>query len=368
LSEVKLFFGPQHPGMHGNASVHLYVEGDLVKKARLVPGMLHRGFEKSMENHTWMGNLALIPRVCVAEPDINEMVFAQGLETIAEVEIPERAHYIRMVIMEMTRILAHMMSLGALASPTGLYTANQWMQADRNNIQDLFEAITGHRIYHMYIVPGGVRKELPQGIETRILDFFTEFERRMPEYHALIFENPTIQARLKDNIMLPEFVVWELGVTGIGMRSAVGKPYDVRKVTPYARYDKVDFEVPVATYSDAYTRSVMKYYEIKESIRIIRQAFDMMPQGKVNVKIAPGNALKWTLPKGQTYSAVESARGEFGYYIVSDGKTQPYRIAVRGASFPQGFLGVERYMPGVRLDDAPLWYDTMGICTPEIDR
>lgn len=368
MSEVKLFFGPQHPGMHGNASVHLYIEGDTVKKARLVPGMLHRGFEKSMENHTWMGNLALIPRVCVAEPDINEMVFAQGVEAIAEIDIPERAHYIRMIIMEMTRILAHMMSLGAVASPTGLYTVNHWMQADRNDMMDIFEEITGHRVYHMYIVPGGVRKELPPGIEKRVLDYFTEFERRIPEYQALVFENPSILARLKDNILLPAEVVWELGVTGIGMRSAVGKPYDVRKVTPYARYDKVEFEVPTATYSDAYTRSIFKVLEIVESIKIIRQAFGKMPGGKVNVKIAPGNALKWTVPKGQTYSAVESARGEFGYYIVSDGKTRPYRIAVRGASFPQGFLGVERYMPGVRLDDAPLWYDTMGICTPEIDR
>lgn len=368
LSEVKLFFGPQHPGMHGNASVHLYVEGDVVKKARLVPGMLHRGFEKSMENHTWAGNLALIPRVCVAEPDINELVFAQGVETIAEIEVPERAHYIRMIIMEMTRILAHMMSLGAIGSPTGLYTANQWMQADRNQILDLFEAITGHRVYHMYIVAGGVRKELPKGIEKRLLRFLEDFERRMPEYHALIFENPTIQARLKDNIMLPDWVVWELGVTGIGMRSAVGKPYDVRKVLPYARYDQVEFDVPVSTYSDAYTRTVMKYYEIIESMKIIRQSIDLMPEGKVRVPVAPGNALKWVLPKGQTYSVIESARGEFGYYMVSDGKTHPYRIAVRGASFPQGFLGIDRYMPGVRLDDAALWYDTMGICTPEIDR
>jgi len=365
MKEVKLFLGPQHPGMHGNASVHLYVEGDTVKKARMIPGMLHRGFEKSMENRNWINNIGLIPRVCVAEPDPNEMVFAMGVETLAGIDIPERAHYIRMVIMEMTRILAHTLSLSGLGSATGLYTIGQWMQADRNTIMEIFEVITGHRIYHMYIVPGGVRKDLPAGVYKRLLDFMKDFESRLPEYEDLIFHNPTIRNRLIDTIVLTEDMVWDLGVTGIGMRSATGRPYDVRKITPYARYDKVEFHVPIESYSDAYTRSIFK---IRESIGIIRQALDMMPEGKVRVPISRGNALKYMVPEGQTYSAIESSRGEFGYYMVSDGKTNPYRINVRGASYPQGLLGVEKYMPGTRFEDAALWLDTMGVCVPEIDR
>lgn len=368
LKEVKLFLGPQHPGMHGNASVHMYVEGDIINKSRLVPGMLHRGFEKSMENRTWMNNIGLIPRVCVVEPDINEMCFAQGAETLSEIEVPEKAHYIRMLILELARISIHLMSLGGIGGPTGLYTAMYWAQADRDLILDIFEAITGHRIYHMYIVPGGVRKDLPVGIEALIRKTLDDLERRMPEYDDLIFKNPTIQARIVDTIMLPESVVWDLGVTGIGMRSATGQPYDVRKVTPYARYDKVEFDVPTATNSDAYTRMKLKYMEVFQSIRIIRQVLDAMPEGKPNVRISRGSALKWTVKAGQTYSCVESSRGEFGYYIVSDGKTEPYRVSVRGASYPQGLLGIEKYMPGTRLDDAPLWFDTMGICSPEIDR
>lgn len=368
MKEVKLFLGPQHPGMHGNASVHLYVEGDTVKKARMIPGMLHRGFEKSMENRNWINNIGLIPRVCVAEPDPNEMVFAMGVETLAGIDIPERAHYIRMVIMEMTRILAHTLSLSGLGSATGLYTIGQWMQADRNTIMEIFEVITGHRIYHMYIVPGGVRKDLPAGVYKRLLDFMKDFESRLPEYEDLIFHNPTIRNRLIDTIVLTEDMVWDLGVTGIGMRSATGRPYDVRKITPYARYDKVEFHVPIESYSDAYTRSIFKLHEIRESIGIIRQALDMMPEGKVRVPISRGNALKYMVPEGQTYSAIESSRGEFGYYMVSDGKTNPYRINVRGASYPQGLLGVEKYMPGTRFEDAALWLDTMGVCVPEIDR
>ena len=368
MKELKLFLGPQHPGMHGNASVHVYVEGDVIKKSRLLPGMLHRGFEKSMERRTWMNNIGLIPRICVVEPDTNEAVFAMGVETLANVEVPERAHYIRMIILELARMSIHLMGLGGIGGPTGLYTAMYWAQADRDMILDLFEEITGHRIYHMYIVPGGVRKDLPVGIEKKILDFLNDFEKRIPEYDDLIFNNKTIIARTKDNIMLPAEVVWELGVTGVGMRSATGKPYDVRKVNPYARYDKVDFEVPVATYSDAYTRLKLKFQEVYQSMRIIRQCIDMMPSGKVRTKVASGSALRWRIPKGQVYSTVESNRGEYGYYIVSNGETKPYRVAVRGASFPQGLLGIEKYLPGTRIDDAPLWVDTMGVCSPEIDR
>lgn len=368
MKEVKLFLGPQHPGMHGNSSVHMYVDGDIIKRSYLLPGMLHRGFEKSMERRTWMNNIALIPRICVPEPDTNEMVFAMNIEALANIKVPERAHWIRMLILEMARLSAHLMAFGGIGGPTGLYTAMYWAQADRDSILTLFEEITGQRIYHMYIVAGGVRKDLPKGIEKKILDFVNDLERRLPEYEDLVLNNPTVQARTVDNIMLPAEVVWELGVTGIGMRSATGKEYDVRKVTPYARYDKVDFVVPTATYSDAHTRLTLKYQEIYQSIRIIKQVLDMIPGGKVRAKVSDGSALRWRVPAGQVYSAVEASRGEYGYYTVSTGDIMPYRVAVRGASFPQGLLGIEKYLPGHRIDDAALWFDTMGICSPEIDR
>lgn len=368
VKELKLFLGPQHPGMHGNTSVHMYVDGDIITKSRLLPGMLHRGFEKTMENRTWMNNIGIIPRICVVEPDINEMVFAQGAEKLANIDIPERAHYIRMLILELARISIHLMAIGGCGGPTGLYTAMYWAQADRDKILEIFEAITGHRIYHMYIVIGGVRKELPKGIEKKILDFLADLESRMPEYDDLIYKNRVMLARLQDTCMLTEAAAREMGVTGIGLRSCANRPLDVRKTTPYARYDKVEFDVPVSDYSDAYTRLRLKYLEVFQSIHIIRQIFDMMPEGKVNVRALDGSALRWEVPKGQYYSVVESSRGEYGYYMVSNGGTHPYRIAVRGASFPQGTLGVEKYMPGTRIDDAPLWFDTMGICSPEIDR
>ncbi len=369
MKEVKLFLGPQHPGMHGNYSVHMYVDGDIINKARPTPGFLHRGFEKIMERRLWMGNLALIPRICVLEPDINEMVYAMGIENLANVEVPERAHWIRMIILEMARLAIHMMELGGIGGPTGMYTAAYWAIAQRDLLLDIFEEITGARVYHMYIVPGGVRKDLPEGTIERLSDLLDKYEEVLPEFRDLILENPIIHTRTKDNILLPEDVVWELGVTGIGMRSATGKQYDLRKVKPYARYDQVEFEVPTATYSDALTRLHIKYQEMFQSISIIRQAIAKMPQeGPVRAEIAPGNAIKWRVPAGMVYAAVESNRGEYGYFIVSDGKEMPYRIAVRGASYPQGLLGIEKYLPGHRIDDASIWMSTMGVCPPEIDR
>ncbi len=368
MKQMKLFLGPQHPGMHGNASVHMFVDGDIIKKSYLLPGMLHRGFEKQMERKLWVQNISLIPRVCVPEPDINEMAFAQGVEKLLNLEVPERAHWIRMIILEMARISSHLMSYGGLGGPTGNYTIMYHAHADRNSMLDIFEKITGARVYHQYIVIGGVRQDLPKGIEKDLHEFMDSLESRIEEYRDLGVNNPSIIVRVKDTIMLPEEVVWELGVTGIGMRSAVNKPYDLRKVLPYARYDQVEFDVPVSDYSDARSRLDIKLKELIQSIRIIRQCFEKMPEGPVRVKPGRGQSMRWTVPKGYAYSPVESSRGEFGYYVVSNGGTHPYRVGVRGASYPQGLLGIEKYLPGTRIDDAALWVDTMGVCSPEIDR
>lgn len=368
MRQMKLFLGPQHPGMHGNASVHLYVDGDIIKKSFLLPGMLYRGFEKAMERHSWVNNISLIPRVCVVEPDINEMAFAMGAEKLLGIEVPERAHWIRMIMLELARLSIHLMAYGGLGSPSGNYTLMYHAHADRNTILDIFEKISGHRIYHQYIVPGGVRKDLPKGIEKDIHAFLNDLESRYEEYRDLGVENPSIVARIKDTIMLPEAVVWELGVTGVAMRSAVGKAYDLRKVMPYARYDQVEFEVPTSDYSDARARIDIKLKEVVQSIGIVRQCLAKMPEGPVRVPMARGQSMRWTIPKGYVYSCVESSRGEFGYYMVANGGTHPWRVGVRGASYPQGLLGIEKYMPGTRLDDAALWVDTMGVCSPEIDR
>jgi NADH-quinone oxidoreductase subunit D len=365
--EVKLFLGPNHPGMHGNSSVHLYVEGDTVVRSRLVPGFLHRGFEKLMERRGWMQNLALIPRICVPEPDINEMVYAMAVEALTGTEVPERAHWIRMIILELARIASHLMALGGVGGSTGLYTISHWTLADRDRILDIFEKITGARVYHMYIVPGGVRKDLPEGIESEIVEFLDYIESRSDEFENLLLKNRIIRTRTEGLALLTREEALEIGVTGVGLR-ATGLPYDIRKIDPYAKYDSVAFDIPTATEGDAFARFTLKYYEMMQSIRILRQVLEKMPEGPVNARISSGSALRWRVPEGTVYTHIESSRGEYGYFVVSDGGERPYRINVRGASFPQGLYGVEKLLAGTRIEDVALWLTTMDFCPPEIDR
>lgn len=367
MKEFELFFGPNHPGMHGNFSVHLRVDGDTVVKAKPVPGFLHRGFEKLMERRLWIQNLALIPRICVPEPDINEMVYAMAVEKIAGIEVPEKAHWIRTLILELGRIAAHLFSIGGIGGATGLYTFPYWATADRDRVLDIFEHISGARIYHMYIIIGGVRKDLPEGIDSFIRETMDYLESRIPEYIDLVMKNRIIQTRLRGKLVLTREMCEEMCITGVGLR-ATGVDYDIRKYDPYAAYEWVEFDIPVGEDGDAFTRGYLKLLEIQQSIRIIRQVLDKMPKkGPVNVKL-PGNALKWRIPPGEAYAHVESSRGEYGYYVVSTGETTPYRVHVRGASYPQGLYGIEKYLPGTRIEDVPLWLGTMDVCPPEIDR
>lgn len=368
MGEVKLFFGPNHPGMHGNYSVHMYVEGDTVVRSRPVPGFLHRGFEKLMERRLWYQNLALIPRICVPEPDINEACYAMAIEKIAKIDVPERAQWIRMIVLELARMANHFMSFPGIGGALGLYTSNYWGIADRDLILDIFEMLTGARVYHMFIIPGGVRKNLTPKIEEKIVEVLDYIESRLPDYEDLIFRNRIVHTRLKGKIILTREQALEMGVTGVGLR-ATGVPYDIRKVDPYLFYDRVEFSVPISSDCDAYSRLYLKYQEIYQSIRIIRQSLEKMPSGdKVNVKMSDGNALRYRIPRGMAYVHVESTRGEFGYMVVSNGGEKPYRVAVRGASYPQGLYGIEKYLPGTRIEDVPVWLNTMDVCAPEIDR
>ncbi|KHC91498.1 NADH dehydrogenase subunit D [Thermotoga sp. Mc24] len=368
MGKTKLFFGPNHPGMHGNFSVHMYVEGDVVKKARPVPGFLHRGFEKLMERRYWYSNISLIPRICVPEPDINEICYAIAIEKIAKVKVPERAQWIRMIVLELARIANHIWTVGGIGGPLGLYTASYWGVADRDRILDIFEALCGARVYHMYIIPGGVRKNMTPKIEDMIWKTLDYIESRLPDYENLVFKNRIVHSRLRGRLILTREQAMEMGVTGVGLR-ATGVEYDIRKVDPYLFYDRVEFEVPTATDGDAFSRVYLKFKEIPQSIKIIRQALEKMPQvDRVNVPIGRGNGLRRIVPKGMAYVHVESTRGEYGFFVVSDGKNKPYRVAVRGASYPQGLYGIEKYLPGTRIEDVPIWLATMDVCAPEIDR
>jgi NADH-quinone oxidoreductase subunit D len=375
MKEYELFIGPNHPGATGNMSYRLWAEGDKVKRAETRVGYLHRGFEKLMEKRLWMQNVPLVCRICVPEPDINEAAYSMAVEDLMGWEIPERAKYIRTIILELARISSHLMTVGSIAASLGIYTAAQWGIGDRDYILDIFEEITGGRVYHIYIWPGGVRWDLPKNAKeliTKVLDYL---EKRKPMYDDLILNNKVFVRRAADVGVVPKDKAIEWGVTGPNLRAA-GYKLDFRKLEPYAAYDKIDFEIPhypklgeyevVSDGSDIYTRTAIRMLEIVQSIRIIRQALKDMPEGDVLLKQPQWFA--WKVPAGYSYVRVESSKGEFGYFVVSDGGKKPVRVHVRGASYTHGINVLEAIAPGMNIADFAPTAFSLDVCAPEIER
>ena len=363
--EYNLFIGPNHPGIEGNFALKLTLEGDTIVKARTDAGYLHRGFEKLMEQRLYMQNVAIVPRICVPDPDPNEENYARAIEAIAHIEVPRRAQFIRVMMLELSRIASHLFGFGGVAGTLGLYTMPNWSISDRDRILELFEMLTGARVYHIYIIPGGVRRDLPDGFVRRVRETLSYIESKLPEYDNLMFENKIVRKRATGIGVIPPEKALEWGVTGSNLRAA-GFAYDVRVDDPYEVYDELEFDIPVARESDVYARMAVRRREVVESIRIIRQVLDRMPAGPVWNK--QPNPLKWKLPAGDAYVRTESSKGEYAYYMVSDGDVRPYRVHVRGASSTHGVHVLEKLLVGARIEDASEIMFSLDACPPEVDR
>jgi len=361
----ELFFGPNHPGMMGNFSYILTVDGHTIKKVSPDPGLLHRGFEKLVERRLWLQNIALIPRICVPEPDINEMVYSTAIEKLCHIDVPLRASYIRTIVLEMARLGAFLFGFGGIGGSSGLYTASYWAISDRDYLLDLFEWLTGARVYHMYILPGGVRRDLPNGWTEKLKETIDYLQKRLNEYDRLIYNNPLVIKRLKGLGKIEKELAIEYGITGPNLK-ATGVKYDIRKMVPYAAYDKIDFDIPSQNEGDGLARAIQKREEFQLSLDIIRKALKDIPDGPVRANMP--NPLKFKVPKGEVYVKIESARGEHAYYIVSDGGDKPYRMAVRGGSYTAGLILAQKVLVGCRIEDVALWMATMDICPPDFDR
>ena len=363
--EVKLFIGPQHPGVTGNMSFEVILEGDTLKSVKTHVGYLHRAFEKLMERRLFIQNFPLVCRICVPEPDTNENNYARALEELSGIEVPERAKWIRTLVLELSRLQMFMVWIGGIAGTMGLGTAPQWAVRDRDYIIDLFEELTGGRIYHIYVLPGGVRKDLPDGFEEKVLKVMDYIEKRLADYDDLIFENTVFKKRTIGLSKIDPSWVEEIGITGPVAR-ACGFPYDVRKDQPYEKYDEVEFDVVVEHGCDVYSMAKVRRREIENSIKIIRQVIDKMPKGEV--KSMPFNPLYWKIPKGETYVKAEATRGEFGYYVVTDGSDKPRRVHIRGVSTPHAYTLLERLVPGMNIADFSVTIVALQTCPPEIER
>lgn len=362
---IKIFHGPQHPGVTGNMSMELDLDGETIVKAVTHVGYLHRGFEKLIERRTAIQAFTIVCRICVPEPDPNEENFARGIEELMGLEISERAKFIRVMILELARLQAHLLWLAGQGGSIGHDIVPQWAIGERDYILDLFEEITGGRVYHMYIYPGGVKHDLPDGALERLHTLLDTLESRLPEYDRIFFDNAGVKKRLRHVGVVDADEAIRHGYSGPVIRGC-GIARDVRRDAPYLVYDQLAFDVPTETGCDAYARALVRRAEMYQSIRILRQVIDKIPSGEIQCRLPRHRRL--VLPKAETYIQSESARGAFGYFMVGDGTPFLRRLHVRGPSIVHAFTLLEKLLVGAQLSDVALIMNSLGICPPEIER
>ncbi len=363
---LKLWHGPNHPGITGNMSVELTVCGDEVVAGKTHVGYLHRGFEKLMERRTFIQVFPIVCRVCVPEPDFNEYCYAAAVEELAGIEVPELASWMRTLILEMGRFNSYMMFLGGIGGALGLGIVGQWMTYVRDLMLDRFEELTGARVYHMFIMPGGVRGHLPEGFEARMEEVLATAEKYLADVDKVMFSNAVFQLRTKGIGHIPPALFESYGVTGPNARAG-GVAKDVRKDSPYLVYDQLEFDVAVATASDIHARAEVRRADVQTSIDLIRQILAKMPKsGPVMARLP--NVLHWKIPRGETYIKGECSRGEYGYYLVTDGSGYPRRINVRGPSYTHAMALLEHLIPGTNISDVAALMVSLHTYPPEIER
>ena len=363
---LKLWQGPNHPGITGNMSVELTVCGDEVVEGKTHVGYLHRGFEKLMERRTFIQCFPIVCRICVPEPDFNEYCYAAAVEELAGIEAPERAHWIRTMILEMGRINSYMMYLGGQAGALGQGVIGQWTTYARDLMLDRFEELTGARIYHMFILPGGVRDGLPEGFDGRMEETLKEVERTLKDVWDVMFCNAVFKKRTVGMGVIDKAWIDPYGVTGPNAR-ACGVAKDVRKDQPYLVYDQLDFEVPLGHDSDIYTRADVRRRDVLVSVDLIRQLLAKMPRQGALMAPLP-NVLHWKIPRGETYIRGECSRGEYGYYLVTDGSGYPRRVNVRGPSYTHAMALLERMIVNTNISDVAALMVSLHTYPPEIER
>jgi len=363
---TKLWHGPNHPGITGNMSLELTLLGDEIMESKTHVGYLHRGFEKLMERRRFINNFPLVCRVCVPEPDFNEYCYAAALEELSGTEIPENAQWIRTLILEMARLQSYLMWIGGQASAFGMGIIGQWTLWARDLVLTLFEELTGGRIYHIFIIPGGVRNNLTPGFKGRLKETLIEVEKILMDVDRVLFNNAVFKKRAVGlGIIHPDWVD-EYGITGPNARAA-GNPKDVRKDNPYVKYADLDFEPVTETDSDVYARARLRWRDALLTIDLLRQIIDRTPEtGDFKAKMP--SMLHWTIPAGETYKKAECTRGEYGYYVVTDGSGYPRRINVRGPSYTHAVTLAEKMLVNCNLADVAGTLVSLHTYPPEVER
>ena len=361
--ELVINMGPQHPSTHGVLRVVLRLDGERVVDADIVIGYIHRGIEKLSENRDWTQIILLTDRMDYVAAATNNLGYCETVEKLMEIEVPRRARYIRTVLAELQRIASHCLWLGTHAMDIGAMTVLLYAFRERELVLDLFEDYCGARLTYNSMRIGGLPLDLPTGWDARVREFCNVMEAKLPEYEELLTNNRIWLERTRGIGVISAGDAVGLGLCGPPLRGS-GVYRDVRKDEPYAAYDELDFDVPLGTRGDTYDRYLIRLEEFRQSIRIIRQALDGLPEGPIMGKVP-----RLIKPKaGETYHAIESPKGELGYFIVSDGRaTNPYRMRVRPPSFCN-LQGLRPLIIGHLVADVVALIGTIDIVLGEVDR
>jgi NADH-quinone oxidoreductase subunit D len=345
--------GPVHPATHGVLRLLLELEGETVVRCEPIIGYLHTGMEKECEDQNWRGATTIVTRMDYLAPFFNELVYSLAVEELLECDVPPRGQYIRMLLCELNRLSSHMVWFGTQGLDMGAMSAMFYGFREREMILDFFEMVTGLRMNHQFIHPGGVWEDLPDGWDDALERILDVLPGRIAEYEDLLSYNPVFLERTKGVGVISRDEVLALAASGPIARAA-GVDWDVRRDMPYDAYGELEFDVPVEDAGDVYARYQVRMVEMRESLRLLRQIADRMPDGdhkNMDPKLSPpprpelNRSMEavihhfklmtqgYTVPAGEAYRVVESPRGELGCYVVSDGGTSPYRVHVRDPSF-----------------------------------
>ncbi len=387
IQNYTINFGPQHPAAHGVLRLVLELDGEIVDRADPHIGLLHRGTEKLIEYKTYLQAVPYFDRLDYVAPMSQEHAFALAVEKLLEIEAPIRGQYIRVLFAEISRILNHLLNVTAFALDVGAMTPFLWGFEEREILMEFYERVSGARLHAAYFRPGGVDRDMPIGLDEDIYAFIERFPKVLDDIESLLTENRIFKQRTVDIGIVTAEQALDWGFTGPILRAS-NVAWDLRKSQPYDVYAGMDFDVPVGLSGDCYSRYLVRVEEIRQSLRIMRQCLDQMPEGPVhdtNAKINPParSEMKrsmealihhfklytegYHVPAGETYTVVEAPKGEFGVYLVADGTNRPYRCKIRAPGFAH-LQGLDMMSKGHMLADVSAIIGSLDIVFGEIDR
>ena len=384
---MNLNFGPQHPAAHGVLRLILELDGEVVEKADPHIGLLHRGTEKLIEHKTYAQAVPYFDRLDYVAPMNQEHAFALAIEKILKIEVPIRAQYIRVMFCEIGRILSHLLNVTTQAMDVGALTPTLWGFEEREKLMGFYERVSGSRLHANYFRAGGVHKDLPIGLDKDISKFCNSFPRIIDDLETLLTDNRIFKQRNVDIGVVSKQDALDYSFSGVMLRGS-GIAWDLRKSQPYDCYNNLDFKIPIGKNGDCYDRYLCRIEEMRESVKIIKQCLEQIPNGPIKTndgKISPPSKkdLKesmealihhfklftegYRVDKDEIYVAVEAPKGEFGVYLISDGSSKPYKCKIRAPGFAH-LQAMDYLIKGHMLADVPAVLGSMDIVFGEVDR